>query len=298
MEKKLRERVSEEGLLYDFLSGNLGLTKREISQAKFRTDGVCVNGRRARVTAMLQAGDIVEVKLEEAETRSDHLVPYAGKPDILYEDEDILLVNKPAGVVVHPSHGHYSDSLANMLVQYFLEKGKQVKIRSVGRLDKETSGIVVFAKNQAAAGRLARQRELGQFKKEYLALVHGVPEQRTGSIRTGIAGIPGSLMKMMVTETGKHAVTHYAVQETFGCFSAVRVTLETGRTHQIRVHMTSIGHPLLGDRIYGAECRGMERAALHAYRVKLMQPFSGEEIRIKAEIPEDMRKKMEQSVAK
>ncbi|UWP59173.1 RluA family pseudouridine synthase [Ruminococcus gauvreauii] len=298
MEKKLRGRVSEEGLLYDFLSGNLGLTKREISQAKFRTDGVCVNGRRARVTAMLQAGDVVEVKLEEAETQSGHLVPYAGKPDILYEDEDILLVNKPAGVVVHPSHGHYSDSLANMLVQYFMEKGEQVKIRSVGRLDKETSGIVVFAKNQAAAGRLARQRELGQFKKEYFALVHGVPEQRTGSIRTGIAGVPGSLMKMMVTETGKHAVTHYAVQETFGGFSAVRVLLETGRTHQIRVHMASIGHALLGDKIYGAECGGIERAALHAYRVKLMQPFSGEEIRIKAEMPEDMRKKMNQNVAK
>lgn len=298
MEKKLRGRVSEEGLLYDFLSGNLGLTKREISQAKFRTDGVCVNGRRARVTAMLQAGDVVEVKLEEAETQSGHLVPYAGKPDILYEDEDILLVNKPAGVVVHPSHGHYSDSLANMLVQYFMEKGEQVKIRSVGRLDKETSGIVVFAKNQAAAGRLARQRELGQFKKEYFALVHGVPEQRTGSIRTGIAGVPGSLMKMMVTETGKHAVTHYAVQETFGGFSAVRVLLETGRTHQIRVHMASIGHALLGDKIYGAECGGMERAALHAYRAKLMQPFSGEEIRIKAEMPEDMRKKMNQNVAK
>ena len=146
MEKSSGEGVSEEGLLYDFLSGNLGLTKREISQAKFRTDGVCVNGRRARVTAMLQAGDVVEVKLEEAETQSGHLVPYAGKPDILYEDEDILLVNKPAGVVVHPSHGHYSDSLANMLVQYFMEKGEQVKIRSVGRLDKETSGIVVLQK--------------------------------------------------------------------------------------------------------------------------------------------------------
>ncbi|MCH1983061.1 RluA family pseudouridine synthase [Ruminococcus sp. OA3] len=298
MEKKLKGKARGEELLYDFLAENMGLTKRQISRAKFCTDGICVNGRQARVTTMLKAGDSVEIKLEDAVTQSGHLVPYAGKPDILYEDEDLLVVNKPEGLVVHPSHGHYSDSLANMLVQYFLEKSEQVKIRCVGRLDRETSGIVLFAKNRAAAGRLARQREQGQLRKEYLALVHGVPDQSRGSINTGITKVPGSLMKMMASETGKHAVTHYTVQETFGGFSALQITLETGRTHQIRVHMASTGHPLLGDKIYGAECGGMERAALHAYKVKLMQPFSGEKICIKAEIPEDMKRKMNQSVAK
>lgn len=296
MEKKLRKTAREEGTLFNFLVKEMGLTKRQISQAKFRAGGICVNGRRTRVTAVLNAGDCVEVILEEAKTQSDHLVPLNGGLDVLYEDKDLLLVNKPAGLVVHPSHGHYADSLANMLAYYFQKKGEPVKIRSVGRLDKETSGIVIFAKNQTAAGRLSRQRENGLLKKEYIAFVQGVPEPRKGSINIGIKKDPESLMKMTVSESGKCAVTHYQVLETFGGFSSIKVSLETGRTHQIRVHMAFIGHPLLGDNIYGK--KGTERAALHAWKVKLIQPFSGEEICAEAEIPEDMKIKMNQNFAK
>ena len=147
-----------------------------------KASGIRVNSNRARVTHELKAGDKVEVKLEEAHTGSSQLVPGKGIPDILYEDEDLLCVNKPAGLVVHPSHGHYADSLSNMLAFYFREKGVQARVRSVGRLDKDTSGIVVFALNQAAAGRLAKQKQQGAFEKEYLALVEGVPKMDEGII--------------------------------------------------------------------------------------------------------------------
>lgn len=289
MEKRIEASARTEEKLEQFLHRELGLTMRQIRQAKYRENGICINGIRSRVTEVLNPGDVVTVLLEEAEEESSQLIPGDGELRILYEDEDVLAVDKPAGVVVHPSPGHYGDSLSNTAVRYFREKSLSVKIRSVGRLDKDTSGIVLFAKNQVAAARLSEQKISGACEKEYLALASGIPKPRTGTVCTHLMKDPESRMKMKVTDQGLPAVTHYEVIQVFETYSLLRVLIETGRAHQIRVHMASIGHPLLGDLLYGND-RCMERTALHAASCRFLQPFTGEEICLLADLPEDMKK--------
>ena len=151
-------------------------------------------------------------------------------------------------MAVHPSHGHYQDTLANQLAYYFRKNTQQVEIHSIGRLDLETSGIVLFARHRAAAARLSRQREDGRLQKTYLAICSGIFAEKNGTLNGAIAPLPGSLMKRCVSKDGKPAVTHYQVQKQYMEAALVRLTLETGRTHQIRVHMADAGHPLIGDR--------------------------------------------------
>lgn len=288
MKKQVESYVTEEMSLEKFLNKEMGLTKHQIRQAKYRESGICVNDVRSRVTTVLKPGDLVRVLLEEDDQESSQIVSKEGKLRILYEDEDILAVDKPAGVVVHPSHGHYGDSLSNMVAGYFRERGISAVIRPVGRLDKDTSGIVLFAKNQVAAARLMQQKEAGVFYKEYLALVQGHPVPEKNTITSDLVKDADTLMKMKITEKGLPAVTHYEVVDSFECYSLVRVTIETGRTHQIRVHMASIGHSLLGDTLYGTGLF-MNRAVLHAESCSFLQPFTKERICLKAEIPEDMK---------
>ena len=180
-----------------------------------------------------------------------------------------------------------------MLAYYFQKRGEHVRIRSIGRLDKDTSGIVVFAKNQAAAGRLAEQKQQGKFRKEYLAIVEGCPEKDEGIIRGKIDKMQGELMKMCVSPQGKTAVTRYQVLKRMENSSLVKLSLSSGRTHQIRVHMAWTGHPLLGDSLYGGSMEKIRRAALHAICVTLFQPFTGEKIRVQAPLPGDMQKCLE-----
>lgn len=298
MERILQKKSDRTCSLKRFLHQDMGLTERQISQAKFRENGIRVNGLRCRITGQLQPGDLVAVMLETAAQESGQLVPVCMALDILYEDEDLLAVNKPAGMVVHPSHGHYQDSLANGLCCYFQEKGEHVKIRPLGRLDRETSGIVIFGKNQTAAARLQEQKGRGDFRKTYLALVYGNfpgepdPPQQFKKITAGMEKDPGSLMKMRVSEQGMRAVTWYRVLKNQENYGLVELYLETGRTHQIRVHMASIGHPLLGDQLYTGDtlpfADKINRAALHAAKCVLRQPFTHEPITITAPVPEDM----------
>ena len=182
------------------------------------------------------------------------------------------------------------------------ENTQQVEIHSIGRLDLETSGIVLFAKHRAAAARLSRQREDGRLQKTYLAICSGIFAEKNGTLNGAIAPLPGSLMKMCVSKDGKPAVTHYQVQKQYMEAALVRLTLETGRTHQIRVHMADAGHPLIGDRLYFADTdqkadvdaencfTGIKRAALHASRICFYQPFEGKRITVEAPFPEDMKK--------
>lgn len=288
MEKRLEAYVGEAGKLEQFLRKEMKLTQRQIRQAKYRESGICVNGIRSRISYMLKPGDLVSVLLEEESLESTQLISGTGELEVLYEDEDILAVNKPAGIVVHPSHGHYEDSLSNMAAGYFRERGMAVKIRPVGRLDKDTSGIVLFAKNQVAAARLSGQKASGIYDKEYLALVQGIPAVHKNTICTDLAKDADSLMKMKTTENGLHAITHYEVLQEFGIYSLLRISIDTGRTHQIRVHMASIGHPLLGDHLYGTD-RSIGRTALHASFCRFVQPFTEEAIEISAELPGDMK---------
>ena len=264
------------------LKRRLGLSARQIRQLKFLSDGITVNGNRERIVYSVRSGDRIRVTFSE-QNRNVQELPFLEKPlHILYEDEDLLVVDKKAGEVCHPAHGHYQDTLANQAAAYLAGHGaEKAPVRCIGRLDKGTSGTLLFAKNRLAAERLARQKEDGVFRKEYLALVNGLfsSSERSGEICLPIAPLPGSLMKMQVADNGKRALTRYEVLCSDRHCSLVLCRIETGRTHQIRVHMAAIGHPLLGDPLYGNDTYvSSTRTALHAWRLYLKQPVTGEEL--------------------
>ena len=354
-----------------FLRTQAGLTKKQISQAKFRPSGVQKNGQQCRVTETAYPGDQITVCLETDDDDSLHLESssfsissdshsfplstdsgsysdstaseFAGSDanshiyhspsttsqllpelEILYEDQDILAVNKPAGLVTHPSGSHYSDSLSNQVAAYFRSKDEPTKVRSIGRLDKETSGILLFARNQTAAARLQKQRENGISEKTYLAAVSGSMLEDTDgtyhAITPPLAPAPDTRLKMVISPGSslpgsKPAVTLYSVLKSTApgsriSASLVMLRLKTGRTHQIRVHMASLGHPLLGDSLYHLSdtTNLFSRAALHAWKLKFHPPFpAGEttsgilssipctdnakkEISLEAPLPEDFKK--------
>lgn len=297
MEKKVSYVVQEEDVpctVKFLLKHKIGLSESQIKSAKFRPFGIRINGVQARVTDEAKTGSLLEVLLEGEEDCGQKMEATFGVLDILYEDEDLIVINKAAGVAIHPAHGHYEDTLANHLLYYFEQQKKKVTVRAVGRLDKDTSGIVIFAKNKVAAARIKES-----FSKEYVALVCGHLLNKCGCIELPIAKKTGELNKMEISENGNFARTHYQVLEEYESCSLVRVWLDTGRTHQIRVHMCALGHPLVGDAIYGdgSEAAGLQdkkiriaRAALHCRRAELIHPFTGERICIEAPLPEDLRK--------
>lgn len=282
----------EQGIrLEHFLRKEMQLTKNEISRAKFLEGGICVNGQRRKVNALLEAGDLVEVLLESGDKASKEIEASREGITILYEDEDVLVADKPSGLRVHPNGEIGADTLANRLAFYLREKGEDSVIRIFGRLDKDTSGVVLAVKNRGAAVRLQQQREAGLLSKRYLAVVEGIPDPKRGRIDKSLGPVPEKRNRMCVDAKGKPAVTYY---ETLSVYDSerralLRLRLETGRTHQIRVHMASIGCPLLGDPIYGnGPVPQMGRTALHAQKIYFRQPFTGEAIKVEAEVPKDI----------
>lgn len=278
--------------VHQFLREHLGFSKSQIRSLKFRENGITVNNNRCRINYMLTNGDILKLILEE-KTSASRIVPLFKPISILYEDEDVLVVNKPAGILVHPAGGHYEDTLSNMVSAYYQKQNQDITIRPVGRLDKDTSGAVMFAKNKIAAARFSQKNCNSGFEKEYLAIVSGVPDRQNGEIGSPLSRCLGKPLKMQVDSNGKSAFTSYKIEKVFSSSSLLRVKIATGRTHQIRVHMASIGHPLLGDRLYGTEkslaLKGFSRTALHAACVQFKQPFSGQTIQIEAPLPEDFK---------
>ncbi len=260
-----------------------GFSKKEISRLKFRREGIKVDGKQMRSTEILKEGQRICLRLDD-DVKTDYAVRRdLPKSHICYEDRDILILNKPSGISCHPGRGHFDDSLGAQAVSYLRAKGEENALRLVGRLDKDTSGAVVFAKNQAAAARLWKQRERGTFHKTYMALIHGILENGEGKITFPLERVPGEKNRMRAAEQGKgvSAVTFYRTIHIFDTdtekISLVECTLETGRTHQIRVHMACLGHPIIGDPFYGWEDRA-KCLCLHAGKVVLRQPFSGESI--------------------
>ena len=265
-------------LLGQYLRRRLHFSRAQIRSVKFLENGLLLNGSRVRVSRAVRAGEVLEVQLEREEKSSAHLAA-AGEPvEILYEDADLLAVWKEGGLVLHPAHGHYGDTLTNRVHAYFLRTGQQACLRSIGRLDRDTSGIVVFAKNQVAAARLWKQKEEGVFWKEYRALCEGYFDDLEGSICTPIAPMPGEKMKMCVSKAGRTAQTFYRVLEQSEGRACLQVRIRTGRTHQIRVHMASVGHPVVGDVLYGTAAP--EGLGLCAWKAQLRQPFTGARIEI------------------
>lgn len=297
MERILREIADQEIRLDLFLSRQMGLTRRQISQAKFRDNGICVNGVQRRIHTLLLPGDVVEIRIASGQDRSKQLVSTEGRLDVLWEDQDLLVVNKPAGLVTHPSHGHYQDTLANQVQAYADGENQGFRVRAMGRLDKDTSGLVIFAKNQVAAARLASQREKGILSKTYLALVSGRLKPPAGSISLPVRKMPGHLMKMEALPEGTlNAETSYRVLGYGEDFTAAEVKLQTGRTHQIRVHFSSLGYPLLGDPLYGPQdmagqsLRYLSHTALHAWKLELYHPFKKTRMLLEAPIPDDLKR--------
>ncbi|HJC10746.1 MAG TPA: RluA family pseudouridine synthase [Candidatus Blautia merdigallinarum] len=265
------------------MKNSLGLTKRQISQAKFGERGICVNGKRQRISYIGQPGDLLTVSLEERLKDTGKVVPKQGDLEILYEDQDILAVNKPAGIPCHPGRGHYQDSLGNLAAGLFEKRGEPCPVRIIGRLDKDTSGVVLLAKNQAAGARLGEQKGRGVFQKEYLGMVQGHLKKTVGRIREPIGKIPGEKLKMQIDRNGKSTDTEYRILDFLEDNTVMAWKIFTGRTHQIRVHMAWLGYPLLGDSLYGdGENPYFSGLALHCRKAVFCQPFTGEKIEVLA----------------
>lgn len=275
-------------LVRDVIRDEWKLVAHDLARAKYRTPGgITVDGDPVMVNRILKEGETLRVVL--ANEDPGKIVPSGGSLDILYEDDDVLVVNKPSGIVVHPSHGHFADTLSNFVARYYIDSGEPHEVRTAGRLDKDTSGLVAFGKSRTASAHLMGQTGDGPFEKTYLALAQGVFSCSYGTVEAPISREYEEKIRRVVRDDGDHAVTHYRVMKQFADYAVLMLNLDTGRTHQIRVHMAHIGHPLLGDPIYNPDdSSGMSRAALHAWKGRFRQPFTGELINVTAPVPDDM----------
>ena len=271
----------------NILRNQLNISSRLLNKLKMN-EKILVNNIPVFSNYIVKTGDFITVLIDFEEV--DYIAPEEMNLDIIYEDEYLLVVNKPAGIVVHPSSYHLDNTLANG-VKYYLNNKK--KIRPINRLDRDTSGIVMFAKNEYVQECFQNKSD---YKKEYLAIVNGIVNQDKGTINKPIARKSGSIMEREVNyEEGQIAITHYDVLERFNedGYTLVHIELETGRTHQIRVHFKSEGHTLLGDDLYGAPSELINRQALHAWKISFVHPITKEEIRLEAPVPEDIKKLIE-----
>ena len=269
-----------------------GFSTRSQIVLKSLPDSVLVNDTPVFLTHPLRNGDILTIRLSE-ETSSEHIEPVQLPLDILYEDEDMLIVNKPAGMPIHPSQNNRDNSLANALAWYFAQKKEPFIFRCINRLDRDTSGLTIIAKHVVSAGMLsamvASKGEKG-IHREYLAIVKGTVIPKEGTVSAPLSRREGSIIERTVDfEKGERAVTHYRLLHEKNGHSLLSLELETGRTHQIRVHMKYLGFPLIGDYLYNPDMERMNRQALHAHRLEFVHPITGQPMTFTAPLPEDMR---------
>lgn len=255
-----------------------------------------INGNVCRSVDILKFGDIFTVDISDF-GKSD-IEPNFIPLDILYEDDEILVVNKPPFMSVHPSMGNRKTTLANGVMFHFEKNGGPKVFRAVNRLDKNTSGICVVAKSQYIHSLISEQIQNGDFKRRYYAVIKGNPKSENGTIDLPIKRECESIIKRVVAEDGKRAVTHYKTVEKTDKYSLMDIVLETGRTHQIRVHFSYIGCPLFGDWLYGDEDDGklIQRQALHAYKLEFRHPINGENLEFTAPIPADIQNLIEKLI--
>lgn len=276
--ENVKQVLKEEFLISDRLIVKLKNTKQ-----------VYLNNKSCFVNQKLEIGDKLVVDLDFEET-SDNIVSTKINLNIFYEDDGLLIVNKPPFMPVHPSMDHFEDSLSNGIKYYFDSIGLKRKIRPVNRLDKNTSGIVIFAKNEYIQECLVKQMKSRSLKKEYLTLVDGIIDKKMQVIDVPIARKENSIIERCVSQNGENATTEVELLKNFDNYSLVKCNLKTGRTHQIRVHLSYIGHPILGDDLYGKKSELINRQALHAYKVKFIHPITKNEIKVEAELPNDIKK--------
>lgn len=275
----------------EVLKAEFSMSDRLLLKLK-KLDKIYLNGNVTSVNHPVLENNLIECYLDYEEDNSN-IVPTEMPLNIIYEDEAYIVVNKPAGIPVHPSMDHYTDSLSNGIAFYFNQIDLKKKIRPVNRLDKDTSGIVIFAKNEYIQECLVRQMKSKEFIKKYIAVVNGNLDNLEGTINAPIARKEGSIIERCVSETGDIAITHYKVLKRKTDFDIVECILETGRTHQIRVHFAYLGHSLLSDTLYGTSSSLINRQALHAYKVEFTHPLSKKKVKYIATVPEDLNKLME-----
>lgn len=268
-DRRITYQVEQESDILSFLKGKEGYSARLITALRKVPEGILLNGEHAKTTARMQPGDVLQVHIPLG--KSD--IPPVKLPlKVAYEDEDVLVADKAAFTVCHPTRNHQGDSLANAVAYYLQQQGKQCTFRAMNRLDRDTTGLVVIALNRLAADRLR-----STLHKRYYALVSGCIE-RDGSIDLPIERADARKILRKVGKNGQRALTHYRVVEQRENSTLLEIRLETGRTHQIRVHFSHIGHPLIGDTMYGQADERIDHQCLHCAAVSFEQPVSGEKI--------------------
>lgn len=266
-----------------------GYSSRNIAVIKRMPKSILVNGIHYYMRDTLAEGDILKVCIKE-ETSSQKIPPIPVPLDIVYEDEDIIVLNKPAGMPIHPSMNNYTNSLANGLAWYYESQGRPFIFRCCNRLDRDTSGLTVVAKHLVSAGILSAMARRRLIRREYLAIAKGKVTPTEGTITAPLARKPGTIIERTVDFTyGEEAITHYRLIDYQNGHSLILLRLETGRTHQIRIHMKYLGFPLIGDYLYNPDIALITRQALHSHKLSFPHPVSGRELSFTAPLPEDMQ---------
>lgn len=292
MDRTITYKIKKEdaGLRVELFLRRRGFSRQNLVEIKRMPQSIMVNGVHYYMRQQLAEGDTLEVRISE--TDSSEKIPAVYHPlDIVYEDEDIMVINKPADMPIHPSMNNYYNSLANALAYYFQEQGKPFIFRCSNRLDRDTSGLTIISKHLVSASILAQQVADREVHREYLAISRGSVTPKEGTIDVPLGRKDSSIIERTVDwENGERAVTHYKVVEEANGHSLISLKLETGRTHQIRIHMKHIGYPLVGDYLYNPDMEWIGRQALHSYKMAFRHPITGELMEFTAPLPEDMKR--------
>ena len=270
-----------------------GFSSQNLVQLKKNPDAVLANEVPCFMNHVLHPGDTLTLHIREA--RSSEKIPPVELPlDIVYEDEDLMVINKPAGMPIHPSMNNYYNSMANALAYYFDQQNRPFVFRCINRLDRDTSGLTIVAKHYVSAGMLSAMianKAASGITREYLAIVKGSVQPPEGTITAPLGRKEGSIIERTIDfEKGESAITHYKVLDEKNGHSLVSLILETGRTHQIRIHMKHLGYPLIGDYLYNPDMERIQRQALHAWKLSFVHPITGEKMQFTAPLLEDMAK--------
>ena len=280
--------LSNDTSVRQVLKNEFNMSNRLITKLK-QNKLIYLNDKETYLDKSFSIGDVVKCKIDFDES-SDNIISTKMDLKIIYEDDYLLAIDKPFNMAVHPSILHYENSLSNGVKYYFESIRLNKKIRPVNRLDRNTTGIVLFAKNEYIQECLIKQMNSKIFYKEYVAILEGVLEKPKGTINAPIARKDGSIIERCIDKDGTKAISHYEVIDTKNNLSLVKFILETGRTHQIRLHSKHIGHPIIGDTLYGNKSNLISRQALHCHKILFIHPVTKNKLEIISLIPEDMKR--------